>query len=508
VAEVEKNQSEAERQRSKFRHDIRTSFNVLIGYSEICLEEVSLSHANLISDLNQFIQEIRAAFRDTEYAIERASLDTEELFKVEVSNWLKSVLILAIQKLASLRARMEIHFLTDENWKNVDRALKHLTLQCLNPFSDLKFARKAVIQKTQIDASSGKENSNFLGKILLVDDQSDNLFVLRHKLERLNCNVTALTSPLLALKLLQENFFDVILVDLQMPEMSGLDFLTAVMANPLTKDIPVLLITASDDTDILSECINRGAVDFLPKPVESSILKARVLSCLERKMSRDRERQISTELAFEKARVDELLGMILPHETVKELKETGGVVPRRFTNVAVLFCDVVSFTPYCETHPPEEIIAHLHSLFSEFDAIAEINGMQKIKTIGDSYMAAGGLLRPLSDPLLSAIHAGFDMIDAASIHPSGWQVRVGVHIGDVVAGIVGTRQYLFDLWGDTVNTAARVEGAGAPMSVTVLKKLISNRKLTFAAQKLGSVELKGKGDFELTTLTRASVKPK
>jgi adenylate cyclase len=495
-------QNSAERRRSKFRHDIRTSFNVLIGYSEICLEEMGSDHKEIISAMSEFIAAVHAALRDTEYALERVTLESDELFVLEISRWLKRELLPVIKMLASLRISMAVKFSADENWRNLDAALKRLAHQCLNPFSAIPFPKTQSAEQAILVSEGTDSGENRTGKVLVVDDEWDNLVVLRHKLERLKCNVTALTSPSLALKVAAENIYDVVLVDLQMPEMSGLDFITAMMADPHTCNIPVLVITAVDDSDILSECINRGAVDFLPKPVDPSILKARVLSCLERKRSADRERQMASELTLEKARVDELLSVILPAETVAELKETGTVRPRRFSNVAVLFCDVVSFTSYCETNPPEEVVAHLHSLFSEFDAIVEMNGLQKIKTIGDSFMVAGNLLRPLSDPLSAALNAGLEMIDAASVHASGWQVRVGVHVGDVVAGIVGTRQYLFDLWGDTVNTAARVEQSGRPMCVTVLKKTLPSMKMNFIMERMGKVELKGKGKFELVGVTR------
>jgi CheY-like chemotaxis protein len=503
VSKIKDERDIAESARSKFRHDLRTLFNVLLGYSEICLEEIADESQDCVDLLSRFIVGVRSALRDSEYAIERARLDSEQLFKVEITFWLKNDLLAALQKLGHLRSDMNEFGIDNEVWKDLDMALMRLTLECLNPFSGSGFSERAVQGKstdlvtTEILAGESK------GKILLVDDEWDNLVVLRHKLEGLGCSVTGNTSPKTALRYAVENSYDLVLVDLQMPEMSGLEFIDGMHAHPATKDIPVLVITASDDKEILTECINKGAVDFLPKPVDSSILKARVLSCLERKKSQDREKQMANELLLEKARVDELLQMILPAETVVELKATGSVAPKRFSNVTVLFCDVVQFTPYCESHSPEEIIAHLHSLFSEFDAIIELNGMQKIKTIGDSFMAAGNLLRPLSNPMLTAINAGLEIIDATAAHPSGWKVRVGVHMGDVVAGIVGTRQYLYDLWGDTVNTAARVEGCAKPMSVAVIAGNAPVKRSGIRTESLGLVDLRGKGEFEIVSVTRS-----
>ncbi len=502
---IEDQRSIAERKRSKFRHDIRTSFNVLIGYTEMCLEDVD-SHALAFGVLSQFLEEVRSLLRDTEYALESAMLDSEELFTIQISTWLKLNLLPSIQRISVLIKSIDDTHFHSENRDNLELALKRLTQQCLQPFDHVHFGMRKSEEMTSVKQKETQTSGHFIGRVLLVDDEWHNLAILRHKLERLQFNVTSLTSPQAALTLARENQYDIVMVDLHMPEMTGLEFLNHMSNDPMTREVPVLVISASDDVELLSECIKCGAVDFLPKPVEVSILQARTHSILDKKLSRDRERQMAAELAYEKARVDDLLSMILPQETVTELKETGAVRPRRFSNVAVLFCDVVNFTPYCETHSPEELIAHLHSLFSEFDTVVELQGLQKIKTIGDSYMAAAGLLRPVKQPLLSAVLAGLEMIDVVAGHSSGWKVRVGVHVGDVIAGVVGTRQYLFDLWGDTVNIAARLENSGQEMSVTLLQEVLPNLSDDYSVRNLGKVNLKGKGLFKLSSVTRKSFK--
>jgi class 3 adenylate cyclase len=468
----------------------------------MCIEDAESSDRKTLLVLNEFINDVRALLRDTEYALESSQLDSEELFTIQISMWLKTTLLPSIKRISlNLKKHGSKNF-CKENRENVELALKRLTQQCLSPFGYVPFVRPKLYEPVSDTANDARAASDSIGRVLVVDDEWDILAILRHKLERLKFSVTSLTSPHAALKLAYENQYDIVIVDLHMPEMSGLEFLTCVAEDPRTKNVPVLVISASDDIGELSECLTRGAVDFLTKPVESSILRARTHSILEKKLSHDRERQMAAELAFEKARVDDLLSMILPHETVNELKETGSVKPRRFSDVAVLFCDVVNFTPYCESNSPEDLIAHLHSLFSEFDAVVELHGLQKIKTIGDSYMAVAGMLRPVAEPLLSAIMAGLEMIDVVSAHPSGWKVRVGVHIGDVIAGVVGTRQYLFDLWGDTVNIAARLEQSGDEMSVTVLKDVLLNAPDDCTVRSLGQVNLKGRGIFKLASVTR------
>lgn len=491
---------QAEKARSVFRHDLRTSFNVLIGYCEMCLEEVSECEGSesVAQTLELMLKDIRVLLREAEYAIESANIETEELFRVEISAWLKKTLLGAIQGLIKKKKQLNQPESCQVSFTHLELAFKRLTQQCLNPFVEAHFI---IHQKEESEES--KESGECVdckGLVLIIDDQADNLFLLKHRMEKLDVKVVATESPLRALELVKEKNFDVIFVDLDMPEMSGIDFLRALAKQGRITEIPTLVITASDNKEVLSECINIGAVDFLPKPFENSILKARLKTSLTRKKSQDREKRMALDLRLEKARVDELLSMVLPPATLAELKETGTVKPRRFSDVAVLFCDIVNFTSYCEVHEPEDVLKNLHSLFSEFDAISEMYGIQKIKTIGDSYMAAAGLVESQESPLQRALQAAFAMIEASRVHSAGWQVRVGINVGDVIGGIAGTRQYLFDLWGDTVNTAARLESAGLPMTVTMLADKVQQLPKNVRSYPLGEVELKGKGALKLVSL--------
>jgi len=184
---------------------------------------------------------------------------------------------------------------------------------------------------------------------------------------------------------------------------------------------------------------------------------------------------------------------LLPKKAADEIRAIGTVIPRRYENVAVLFCDVSNFTAYCDKHEPEDVVSRLDALFVIFERITARHGLEKIKTIGDGFMVAGGLLKEVKDPIGSAVRCGLEMASTLIDAQLGWEVRVGVHSGPVVAGVVGQERYQFDIWGDTVNVAARMVGMSAPGSVATTKEVWEMISTAFDGEALGELEINGKG---------------
>ncbi len=196
-------------------------------------------------------------------------------------------------------------------------------------------------------------------------------------------------------------------------------------------------------------------------------------------------------------RTDRLLRRILPDPIVEELTREGSARPMRHRDVSILFCDLAGFTAWCDKRTPEEVVDGLSRMIEAFERAAERHGLQKIKTIGDAFMATGGLLDPLANPVEAAVRCGFDLLAAGARAEPPWEVRVGVHVGDVVAGIMGQRQFSFDLWGDTVNTAARMERLARDGRIAVSAEAWRAIEGRFAATSLGPVPVKGKGELEV-----------
>jgi adenylate cyclase len=332
--------------------------------------------------------------------------------------------------------------------------------------------------------------------ILLVDDAPENIQVVHAILKDLYKTRVA-TSGAKALELV--NVVpppDLILLDVMMPGMDGYEVCARLKADAATRDIPVIFLTAKTEVEDETRGFETGAVDYIHKPFSPPVVLARVHTHLNLRDMRE-------QLAREKSLVDRLLDNMLPVSAVSELKATGKVAPRRFENVAVMFVDLVNFTRYCERQTPEDVVGSLSELFILFEECARRNGLEKIKTVGDAFLATGGLLNPVADPVAASVRCALEIMEAAPGIRQGWQVRTGVHIGSVMAGIVGEERYQFDIWGDTVNVAARLTSAALPQTIALTEAVAASLG-GFTVIPRGSVELKNKGQVGLVEIRARS----
>ncbi|MBL8669187.1 MAG: adenylate/guanylate cyclase domain-containing protein [Alphaproteobacteria bacterium] len=205
-------------------------------------------------------------------------------------------------------------------------------------------------------------------------------------------------------------------------------------------------------------------------------------------------------LAHEKARSDELLLSILPAETAERLKAGEVVIADSAEDVTVLFADIVGFTAYSADRSAEEVVSMLNRVFSGFDELAAACGVEKIKTIGDGYMAVGGLPEPRPDHARRVALMALGMIEVLRMlrtqHGVAIDVRIGMHCGRAVAGVIGRRKFSYDVWGDTVNTASRMESTGAPGRINVSRAVAMHLAGEFALEPRGRLAVKGKGELE------------
>ncbi len=349
--------------------------------------------------------------------------------------------------------------------------------------------------------------------VLVVDDSRTLRRLLIRALNDLGItNTTEAANGREGLDLVNSKEFDLVLLDMEMPEMDGLQVLYAIKTDPLTRSLPVIVISGAEQFDNAVKCIEMGAEDYLPKPFNPVLLRARVMSSLEKKRLRDLDRVRLAELQYEKEllqlekeKSEHLLLNILPRPIAERLKGGERTIADSHAQVTVLFADLVGFTSISRQTGPRELITLLNDVFSHFDRLAERHGLEKIKTIGDSYMLVGGLPVPRGDHAEAVAEMALDMIEEIGRYNRQSQtqinVRIGINTGPVVAGVIGKKKFTYDLWGDTVNLASRMESAGLPNTIHVSPDSQAVLADKYDLTERGLVSCKGVGEITTYFLT-------
>ena len=288
------------------------------------------------------------------------------------------------------------------------------------------------------------------------------------------------------------------LLDVLMPDMNGIELLLRLRADRRWQRIPVIMISGLTEVDAVVRCIEAGADDYLPKPFNPVLLRARVNSTLEKKRWLDREHSYLRRIEAEKQRADSLLSAILPTQIVARLQEGEQIIADRFEEVTILFADIVGFSPIAARLPASDLVKRLGSLFSLFDELAEAHAVEKIKTIGDAYMAACGVPEPAQGHADRIVALGQAMLEVLKEQPSSrdsFRVRIGVHTGPVIAGLIGRSRFVYDVWGETVNVASRLESHGVADRMQISDATRRALRSSWALEPR-SVNLKGVGPME------------
>ncbi|MBS2037757.1 response regulator [bacterium] len=321
-----------------------------------------------------------------------------------------------------------------------------------------------------------------MNRILLVEDEPVNIQAVSGILKDHGYQVSVAISGAKALEVLTRVRPDLILLDVMMPGLDGFETCQLIKANADFREIPIIFLTAKTETDAIVRGFEVGAVDYVAKPFNGHELLARVRTHL----SLDR-------LHRENRR---LLLNVLPEPIAEKLKCQQGILAERYEDASVLFTDIVGFTPLSARLSPTELIELLNHIFSEFDELAAGFGLEKIKTIGDAYMVAGGLPEPHPEHLAAMASLSLEMHKVVHQAFDGLNLRVGLHVGSVIAGVIGRRKFIYDVWGETVNTASRLESHGAPDRVHVSQAVYQRLSHRFDFEARGITELKGKGPME------------
>jgi len=331
-------------------------------------------------------------------------------------------------------------------------------------------------------------------RILIVDDIEENLRVLTETLTEEGFYPLQAKNGERAIAIAKKARPDLILLDIKMPGMDGYQTIGELKADPETSSIPVIFISALNQIEDKVKGFMAGAVDYVSKPFQKEEVIARVGTHLSL-------RQALRNVEVEREKSEKLLLNILPERVAVELKESGCSKPQRFDNVTFFFSDFVGFTAMSSEVEPEELIEQLNELFTRFDEIMERNNCERIKTIGDAYLAVCGI--PSADPrhgenILRASREILSFLqDYREETGRPWQIRIGVHSGSAVGAIVGTKKYIYDVFGDSVNTASRMESTAEPGRINVSGATYELTKDLFDFEEREPVMVKGKGLMNL-----------
>jgi len=426
--------------RTRLRHELRTPLNAIKGYGELLIEEANDRGQNTpLADLEK-------------------------------------VLDLADRLLGEIDRKVEVSAAPP-----ID--IVGNVLQSIRPLGEVDIR----------DPSAASSH------ILVVDDNASNRDLLSRRLVREGYRVSAVEGGASALALTAADNFDLVLLDLMMPGMSGFEVLRRLKAEESTRHIPVIMISALDELDSTVRCIEAGAEDYLSKPFNPVLLRARIGACLEKKRLLD-------ELRAEKERSEALLLNVLPRTIVERMRRGETVIADHIAEATILFSDLVDFTSLAARRSAEETVAVLGDIFCRFDDLAASYGLEKIKTTGDGYMVAGGLPEQRSDHAAAVAEMALAMLDAVEtagrIVGERLQLRIGLNTGALIAGVLGTRKFVYDVWGDTVNTAKRMESYGLPGQVHVSAATRLALGEAFRFEPRGPFEVKGKGSMETYFLYR------
>ena len=514
---------------SKARHNLKNPVNAILGYSEMLIEDCEEHNIKIeVGSLKKLNKAGKKILMQIESSLKISGNDNlnKSVLEMgrEIESAIKNPLNTILEVSMSLLNENEILNKIDHFKSDIDKILKSASLLEIELESIIHFNSFETDDLRKKDLNSGhfsmvkdviqsieplgpdEKQVKVTGNILVVDDNPNNTELLKKRLSRKGHSVSVANNGQDSLIQLMQNVnhFDVLLLDIIMPEMNGYEVLKFIRNDKRFFDLPVIMVSSMDDTDSIYRCIEMGADDYIQKPFVQSILDARISTCIEKKQLRDKEKQLLKDIEIERERSETILYNVLPDEIAYRLKSGEVHIADKHEMVSVMFADIIDFSPQVKDLNPLNVVTILNKVFSEFDLLAKKLGIEKIKTIGDSYFAVGGLK---GDPIKSALNTislAREMnkvckIINEEITEMIIDLRVGIHSGEAISGVIGKTKYTYDLWGSTINLANRLETTCPVGKIQIseeTKKLIGSKFQLDSHTK----DIKGFGEINTFTL--------
>ncbi len=332
-------------------------------------------------------------------------------------------------------------------------------------------------------------NNNEQNSILIIDDRSDTIKSLINILRTEGFFVSFTKTAENAVALCNKNNFDLLILNISRADNKGIEVCEHLKNNIITKDIPAIFSVSGNNEKSVVKGIATGCIDYFTEPYRPQEVLMRVKTQIDLKT--ERKRNLS------------LLSSILPLKAIKKLKAGEKVEADTYENIAILFTDLNNFTKRSSNIPPNLLIEELNDIFTHFDEITEKNHCERIKTIGDAYMAVSSLCNTdnVHNNVLSITKSAIEMMyylqNRKSIIGEHWEMRAGIHYGKVIGGIVGVKKYMYDIFGKTVNKAARMEQYSDTNKINVSEEVKKVLEKDFDFEKRKIQEVKGLGKTQM-----------
>ena len=504
---------------SKARHNLKNPVNAILGFSEMLIEDCEdEGYDDLLIDLKK----INSAGKEVLSIIEESFSDSN--LNISGSNVAEIATKLEISIRTPLNTIVGYSELLREDTENIDidtfnedldkiiisgQAISNEITQIISfdpTSSNIKQKDQSSDDIKSVLASiqpldKGERKKVTKGSILVVDDNKNNTTLLKKRLEKLGNTVKVANDGMEAIKITEKSRLDLILLDIIMPNMNGYEVLGFLKKDKRYHEIPVIMLSSMDDLTSIYRCIELGADDYVTKPFDKLVLEARISACIEKKQLRDKEKILLGEIRKEKEKSDNLLLNILPKDIANRLKSGEELIADKHNEVSILFADIVEFTPQSKNLNPKELVTILNTIFSKFDDLSTKYNIEKIKTIGDNYFAVSGLGSNVKNPALNIILMAKDMIKTIktinkTIDSMELTIRIGVHTGTIVAGVIGKNKFAYDLWGATVNKASRMESTGIKNKIQISKETYNIIKKYIMISERREVDIKGIGSTD------------
>ncbi len=500
---------------SKARHNLKNPVNAILGFSEMLIEDCEdEGFEDILPDLKKIHDSGKEILKIIEESLSDSNLQLSGEKISEIGRIMEISLRTPINTVIGYSEMLQedadnIELDTfSEDLDKIIKSGKALTSEIdkVISFNPNKFvenrdqslcAIKSVLTSIQ-PLDKDEETKSVTGSILVVDDNKNNTTLLKKRLQKIGNTVVSANDGIEALNRINDYEFDLILLDIIMPNMNGYEVLEFLKKDKRYYEIPIIMLSSMDDLTSIYRCIELGADDYVTKPFDKMILEARISACIEKKLLRDKEKLLLEQIRKEKEKSDSLLLNILPKEIADRLKSGEELIADKHNEVSVLFADIVEFTPQSKNLNPKELVSILNSIFTHFDDLSTKYNIEKIKTIGDNYFAVAGLQFSGRKSAIDLINMAKDMISIIKNINDGLSLmnvslRIGIHTGPIVAGVIGKNKFAYDLWGATVNKASRMESSGYENKIQISSETYNLIKEDFEVLEERIIDIKGLG---------------